>query len=199
MSQWVSINNLTKKTSARCPWNTPIPSKDLVRLQFIPKNPYTRSALNFTSCLQVKHKIQQRQIRATHSDDQYCATLFKYFKSKAVKEKDRVMAFCSDDKSKIHVGEPNAPVSTGVRGWESITPKSVTTGALDHDIHKSSLTPHVALRCDIPASTDKSFVSGNVYHTVNASVFQSSSPFCHGVMLCKIIKELEHVPPILMK
>ena len=109
------------------------------------------------------------------------------------------MAFCSDDKSKIHIGERNAPVSTGVRGSESITPKLVTVEALNHDIHKSSLTPNVALWCNIPASTDKSFVRGYVYYTVSDSVFQSSSPSRHGVMLCKIIEELEHVPPILMK
>ena len=47
------------------------------------------------------------------------------------------MVFCSDDKSKIHVGEPDALVSTGVRGRESITPKSVTLEGLDHDMHKS--------------------------------------------------------------
>ena len=45
---------------------------------------------------------------------------FKYFQSKAVEKKDCVMEFCSNDKSKIHVGEPNAPVSTGFRGSESI-------------------------------------------------------------------------------
>ena len=53
MSQWVYIKDLIKKMSVRCPENTPIPSKDLVKLQFIPKNPYAQSALNFTSCLQV--------------------------------------------------------------------------------------------------------------------------------------------------
>ena len=109
------------------------------------------------------------------------------------------MAFLSDDKSKIHVGEPNTPVSTGVTGCESITPKSVTLEALDHGMHKSSFTLNVARRCDIPASTDKSFVRGNVNYTVSDNVFQSSSPFRHEVVLCKIIKELEHVPPILMK
>ena len=109
------------------------------------------------------------------------------------------MGFYSDDKSKIHVKEPNAPVSTGGRGRESITPKSVTFEALDHDMHRSSLTPNVALRCDIPASPDKFFVKGNVYYTASDSVFQSSSPFRHGRMLCKIVKELEHVPPTLMK
>ena len=47
------------------------------------------------------------------------------------------MVFCSDDKSKIHVGKPDALVPTGVRGRESITPKSVTLEGLDHDMHKS--------------------------------------------------------------
>ena len=56
MFQWVSITDLVKKTSARCPEKTPIPSKDPVRLQFIPKNPYTRSVLNFTSRLQMQDK-----------------------------------------------------------------------------------------------------------------------------------------------
>ena len=35
MSQWVSIKDLIKKTSVRCPENTTIPSKDLARLHFI--------------------------------------------------------------------------------------------------------------------------------------------------------------------
>ena len=55
------------------------------------------------------------------------------------------MAFCSDDKSNIHVGEPDAPVSKEVRGRRSVTPKLVTLEALDHDMHKSFLTPNVAL------------------------------------------------------
>ena len=109
------------------------------------------------------------------------------------------MAFCSDDKSKIHVGEPDVSLLTGVRGRESITPKVVTLEALDHGMYKSSLSRIVVLHYDIPASTDKSFVRGNVYYNASHSVFQSSSLFHHGVMLCKIIKELEHVPPILMK
>ena len=81
-----------------------------------------QSVLNFNFRLQVQHKIQQRQLRAAHLDDHCWAALFKYFKSKAVEEKHRVVAFCSDDKSKINVGEPDAPVSTGVKRRESITP-----------------------------------------------------------------------------
>ena len=188
-SQWVSINGLIKKTSARCPENSHINFKDLV--------------LYMTKCLKFyfpsSGTTQRGQLLASHLDDHYCTPLFKYFKIKAVKEKYYVMASCRDDKSSIHVGETDATVSTGVRGDENITPMSVTLEALSHDLHKSFLTSNVLLQCDIPASTDKSFVRGNVNYTVSDSVFQSSSPFRHRVMLSKIIKELEHAPLILMK
>ena len=98
MSHWVSINDLIKKTSG-CSGNIPIPSKDLVRLQYIPKNPYTQSALNFTSCFQIQHKIQQRQLCAAHPDGHYFAALFKYLKTKTVEEKDSVMILCNDPMS----------------------------------------------------------------------------------------------------
>ena len=99
----------------------------------------------------------------------HCLNILKT--RKKIKEKDCFMAFCRNDKSKIHVGEPDAPVWTGVRGRESIIPKSVTLEALDNEMHKSSLTPNVALQCEIPASTDKSFVRGNDYYTVSDSIF----------------------------
>ena len=72
--------------------------------------------------------------------------------------------------------------------------------ALDHDMHKSSVTPNVALRCDInEVSTDKLFLRRSIYYIISDSVFQLSSPFRHGVMLHKIVKKLENVPAILMK
>ena len=79
-------------------------------------------------------------------------------------------------------------MSTGVRGRENITPKSATLEALDHNMHKSSLTPTVALRCDILASTDKSFIRGNVYYTVSDSVFQSLSPYICYISYVKPLK-----------
>ena len=199
MSEWLSMRDLINKVTSKCPEGTPIPSKDLVRLQFTPKNPYTRTALNFTSKFSVQHKIQRRQLRATHQDDHYCAALFKYLKSKAITEKENVMVFCCDDKAKVHVGEPTTPISTGVRGRKSIAPLSTTLEALDHDMHKSSLTPNVVLKCDIPDTLDNSFVRGNVYYTVSDSVFQSSSPFRHGVMLKNIVSNFPDMPPVLMK
>ena len=53
MSEWLSLRDLVDKVAAACPAGTPIPSKALVRLQFTPTNPYTRTALSFTSKIPV--------------------------------------------------------------------------------------------------------------------------------------------------
>ncbi len=60
--------------------------------------------------LQVKHKVQVRTLRATHSDSHYCATLFKYVKGIVDKlanviqdvNPSMVVRFASmDDKAKV--------------------------------------------------------------------------------------------------
>ena len=190
---------MINQVDAKCPPNTPIPSTSLVRLQFTPTNPYTRTALTFTSRFPLQHKIQRRQLRAKHPDDHFCAAQYKYLRHRAVEEGENAVLFCCDDKSKIHVGEPNAPVSTGVRGKTSIATTDTTLEALDHDMYKSSLTPNVILQCEVPESVNKSFVRGQVYFTVSDSVLQSSSPFRHGVMLLKVYNELERKPSIVLK
>ena len=61
-----------------------------------------------------------------HSDDHYCAAQYKYLRYRAVEEGPNALFFSCDDKSNIHVGEPDAPVSTGVRGKTTITTKDTT-------------------------------------------------------------------------
>lgn len=199
MSEFLSIKDLIDRVASKCPTNTPIPSKSLVRLQFVPTNPYTRSALMFTSKFKVQHKIQRRQLRVNHPDNHYCAALFRYFKHRSVEQKSSSAVFFCDDKAKVPVGEPAAPVSTGVRGRMSIAPTSTTLGALDHDMHKASLTPSVVLECDVPDTVAKSFVRGKVTVSVSDSVFESSDPFRHSVMISNILKQKDESPPILMK
>lgn len=104
MSEFVSIRDLIQQTKSKCPPGTPVPSKALVRLQFTPTNPYSRSALCFTSKFAIQHKIQRRQLRVDHPDSHYCAALFKYFRSKAVESKSESIVFFCDDKAKIPVG-----------------------------------------------------------------------------------------------
>ena len=190
MSQWLSLQDLINQVVAKCTPDTKIPSKTLVRLQFTPSNPYTRTALSFTSRFPLQHKIQRCQLRVNHPDDHYCAAQYKYLRYRAVEEGPNALFFPCDDKSKIHVGEPDAPVSTGVRGKTTITTKDTTLEALDHDLYKSSLTPNVVLKIKVPETPDKSFVRGQVYVTVSDSVFQSSSLFRHAVMLANIYETL---------
>ena len=164
-----------------------------------PSNPYTRTALTFISRFPLQHKIQRRQLRAAHPDDHYCAVKYKYLRNRVVAEGSNTVMFCCDDKAKVHVGEPGAPVSTGVRGKTSITTSATTLEALNHDLYKSSLTPNVVLKCKIPDSVEKSFIRGQVYASVSDSVFQASNPFRHGVMLRNIYNKSNELASTFLK
>lgn len=61
LSEFISLDKMILKAKSECPEDCPIPSKSLVRLQFAPRNPYTKAAQNFTSKLNVQYKIQRRQ------------------------------------------------------------------------------------------------------------------------------------------
>ena len=138
LSEFISLDEMIRKTTNACPEGTHIPSKSLVRLQFVPRNPYCHTALNFTSRLKVQYKIQRRQLRVSHVDSHFCNAQLLYMKERAVELGGKCVMFCSDDKAKVPVGEPGSAVSTGVRGRTSIVP-STTLVALDHDMTKASL------------------------------------------------------------
>ena len=199
LSEWISLHDMIEEAAKKCPEGTPIPSKSLVRLQFAPSNPYTLRAQNFSSRVPVQYKMQRRQLRAQHPDNHYCAALYKYLKFKAIELKDHAVLYCCDDKAKLPVGEPDKPVSTGVKGRLSIVQTSTELTALDHDMCMSSLTPSVVLQCEIPDSVEQSFVRGKVTTVINDSVFEASSPFRHAVILKKVTESLERQPSILLK
>ena len=203
MSEWLSLRDLVDKVAAACPAGTPIPSKALVRLQFTPTNPYTRTALSFTSKIPVQRKIQRRQLRAQHPDSHYCNALLKYLKKRTVQLQEKGVLVCSDDKAKIKVGEPGTPVSTGVRGRESLAPVSAELCALDHDMCKASITPSVVLKVKLDKqneTAEQSFVRGKVTTILNDSALQPSSPFRHAAMLVKMFqRDPASIPKVLLK
>lgn len=80
LSQWISLADMIEKATKECPPGTPIPSKNLVRIQFAPTNLNSRLALRFTSKVPIQYKIQKRQLRKHHEDDHYCMALIKYLK-----------------------------------------------------------------------------------------------------------------------
>ena len=97
-----------------------IPSIEWIRLQFSSRNPYCSITLRQTGKLNVKFAVQRRQLRKSHIDSKDVMMLLKYAKSFAVKFSEHVILVSIDDKP---VGEPQAPVSTGVRGHhQSLVP-----------------------------------------------------------------------------
>lgn len=93
-----------------------IPGLEWIRYQFWPRNPYSSSALRYTGNFAVKFGIQCRQMRKSHTDAHYVNALLQYVKGFCVKFKDFCQYISADDKAIIPVGEPDLPISTGVRG-----------------------------------------------------------------------------------
>ena len=60
--------------------------------------------------------VQQRQWRKQHEDSHYAACLFRYEREYALLVRDHAIFVCIDDKHRIKVGEPDAPVSSAERG-----------------------------------------------------------------------------------
>ena len=59
MAKTISVRDLIKQVSDRCPPETPIPSEPWVRLNFCPKNPRAKAAQHYQGRLKVKHVIQK--------------------------------------------------------------------------------------------------------------------------------------------
>ncbi len=82
----ISAGDLLEEVSKRCPEGTAIPSKQWLRLQFWPKKPTNKTALQYTGKLDVKFMIQLRQLRKSHEDSHYCA-LHSLFSRLSLKDK----------------------------------------------------------------------------------------------------------------
>lgn len=105
-------DRLCHKIPEECP---PVPSLEWLRFQFWPSKQYSAMALSYTGKFRIRFAIV-RQLHHDHQDSHYVSTLLQYAKSFAA-------CFCShwlyvsvDDKAVVPVGEPNCPISTGVRG-----------------------------------------------------------------------------------
>ena len=167
-----------------------VPSDSAVRLQFLPKNPRARSALNFTGRFEIKYQMQTRSLRHTHVDFRYCAALFSYLKSFAVQHSEHMALFFQDDKHFISIGEPNLPTAALDRGRRVLGHRAHAVAALDHDFTKAKLVPSVTLCCKIPASSDDSFYRGKVVVHVKDGVFSPSSALRHSWELDHILSSV---------
>ena len=193
----ISVSHLRDLISHRLKEEFPemdvlVPSLEWIRLQFLPHNPYTATALRHTGRFDVKYAVQCRQLRKDHPDAKYVAVILRYAKEFAVEHSNSLLMISVDDKAIIPVGEPQCPVSTGVRGHN----RSMVVGgtlmnqlkALDHDFHVAGIVPSVAFFPEVPSHARDSFFSGSVFVTLKDKVLQPSHAMRHTAELTKIIK-----------
>ena len=190
----ISVSHLREVISSRLREKSieaPIPSVERIRLQFWPRNPYATTGLRHTGRFDVKFAVQCRQLRREHPDSKYVAVILRYAKEFAVKHSDVSLMISVDDKAIIPVGEPDCPISSGVRGHN----RSLVVGsslqqlkALDHDFHLSGVVPSVAFFPNIPKDSRDSFYSGSVFVTLKDKVLQPSSALRYSVELHNIVQ-----------
>ena len=142
----------------------PVPSLEWLRLHFCPCKQYTAVALKYTGRFRVKFAVQVRQLHKVHQDSHYVSALLKYVKSFAVRFCSYCLYVSVDDKAIVPVGEPDGPVSTGVRGHNRslVSLDGPQLLALDHDFHLHGIIPSVAffVNIHVPENPSDSFFSG---------------------------------------
>ncbi|KAK3094620.1 hypothetical protein FSP39_004120 [Pinctada imbricata] len=163
LSVAISVRDLREQISARLPNETPIPSEEWLRLQFMPKNEVFHSAVNYTGRFPLKYKIQSRQFNAFHIDAHYVSAIQMYLKDFVVQNRENCVLLSVDDKNHIPVGEPGIPIASIYRSKKAVTHSNVLNIAADHDTaSKCKLTPSVTLVIDIPEESSGDFYSGQV-------------------------------------
>ncbi len=104
-------------------------------------------------------------MRKSHPDAHYVNALLQYVKGFAVKFREYCQYISADDKVIIPVGEPDLPISTGVRGHNRslVLTRGSRLEALDHDFHIHGIVPSVALFVDTPDNVHGNFYRAKVF------------------------------------
>uniref|UniRef100_UPI00358E6566 uncharacterized protein n=1 Tax=Myxine glutinosa TaxID=7769 RepID=UPI00358E6566 len=194
----LSVPDLHREVSNRCPEGTPIPSFQWLRIQFWPRRPCAKTASRYTGKLKIKYMIQARQFRSNHVDAHYASALFRYEKEFSIKFRDYACFVSMDDKHTVKVGEPNCPVAAVERGKEVLVSMGKTLAVSDHDFTRLSLSPSVSLLIDIPETIEETFHRGRVFVILKENAFQPSSAIRHMTELRALLKTLGQVKPVLL-
>ena len=202
LAKAISVRDLLEQVTKQCPEGTAVPSKQWLQLQFWPKNPTSKSVLQYAGKLNVKFMIQPRQprqLRKEHIDSHYCAALFCYLKEFSVMFCDHCSLFFIDDKHRCKVGEPGLPVAAVERGKQVVVSTSGKKFAVaDHDFTKFAIIPSVTVVCDIPSSIEDSFYRGQVFVGIKDAMLEASSPLRHSTELSKLLREQQLNNPIVL-
>ena len=146
--------------------------------------------MRYTGQFKVKFGVQICQLRKSHPDSHYVSALLQYTRHFVVRFRDYTTYMSVDDKAIVPVGEPDCPISTGVRGHNrSLVPlDGPTLLALDHDFHVHGIVPSVAFFVDIPENPKDSFFNGQAFVSNKDKVTEPSSPLRHATETCHLIQ-----------
>ena len=196
LAKAVSVRDLREQVTDRCPPDTPIPSEEYIRLQFLPRRKNTKTAEYYTGKLEVKRMVQQRQWRKSHEDSHYCACIFRYMREYALMMRDVSVLVCVDDKHRVKVGEPLCPVAAAERGRQVIVHSRSAFLVADHDFMRFSIIPSVVFEVNIPESIAGSWYDGNVHVLYKDAAFEPSSPSRHAAELVSILRSKSLTHPV---
>lgn len=167
----LSLRDLHEQVSKRCTEDTPIPSKDWLRLQFWPRRVNSKTASRYYGTIKVKYMIQARQFRHQHIDVHYASALFRYLKEFSIMYKKDTTFICMDDKHSMKVGEPGYPVAAIERGKQVLVAKGTKMTVGDHDFTKLLITPSVILKIEIPEKIEEFLLQRKRLRWVKGSHF----------------------------
>lgn len=85
LSEWISIPDMIEKVKMRLPEGANVPSAALVRLQFMPRNRNSHTAMTFTERFQVQYKVQVCIIIFLCNVQMWCVLWYRYSRTKIFK------------------------------------------------------------------------------------------------------------------
>ena len=197
LAKAISVRDLREQVTNRCRPDTPIPSEEYIRLQFLPARKNTKTAEQYTGKLEVRRMVQQRQWRKSHEDSHYCACIFRYMREYALMMRDVSVLVCVDDKHRVKVGEPSCPVAAAERGRQVIVHGRSEFQVADHDFTRFSIIPSVVFEVNIPESIAGSWYDGNVHVLYKDAAFEPSSPIRHAAELVSVLRSKSLTHPVL--
>lgn len=76
----LSVRDFREQVSATLPPKTPVPSVETLRRQFLPPNPFSAVASQYTGRLNVRFMVQSTQVHHEHQDVHYAVAIFRYLR-----------------------------------------------------------------------------------------------------------------------
>jgi hypothetical protein len=142
-------------------------------IQFKLSNPYSRRAHAFTGRLNVKFKVQSRQLNSPHPDQHYTAAFFNYIRQFAIHNRLQTVM--------LMINQILSLVSLELQWLLWHVHGDVPLVVADHDTTtKCKITPSTVLNVEIPQSIEGSFYRDVVLSTLKDTIFQPYSPMQHS-------------------